>query len=305
MPRGRPRLETTRQQSKKPLQCSALTHSFEACKNRATSFTGRHKLPLCWAHRKLGQTVTACQAVLKNNRKCLKKIPWSERGQLCSKHVDFILPCYILRLPTELRQHIFSYVLDEYKGDEYAPYYTYHSFVNRMFLNRQIFQEANDVLYRSLVCKIYIDDKDIYILGRKCSSAQPGSWQNFKEFRLMFNFLIEPGVNVDTVKRLATQIHGSNIKLHIAVKLCHSFLYFFRKTPVLYDTLPSYLDSFRHLKGVREASVTINPDPADRLKKIEKSTVLTSKESRDLASLLQWRRYYEEWVKDLQRGHSV
>ncbi|OJD20394.1 hypothetical protein ACJ73_08269 [Blastomyces percursus] len=80
------------------------------------------------AHRELGFTVTFCQAVIGGKGKCRKKIPWTEI-QLCFEHKDFALPCY---------------------SGSYSKFYTYYAFLKLARLNRRIFQDATDVLYRTL-----------------------------------------------------------------------------------------------------------------------------------------------------------
>ncbi|KMU92038.1 hypothetical protein CIHG_09846 [Coccidioides immitis H538.4] len=287
--------KTTCEQKKMSLQCSALTHSFGACKNRATIVPASHGLPICWIHRKLGQTVASCQAVLGGNRKCLKKIPWSERRQLCSEHADFPLPCYILRLPTELRQQIFSYILDDYQS-QYVQFYTYYSFLKMARLNRQIFEEASDILYRNFVCKIYLHHEGIYILQRKCLSVRPGSWQRFKQFRFTMD-IYRHGKHDETLSNarlIAAQLHGANIKLHISVASFGSHLLDIHNT---YNVLPLYLDAFWHLWRVQEARVTIHPDPSVKLKEIEERAGLSEE---TMAISLRWRRLYKEWVEVLE-----
>ncbi|OJD23862.1 hypothetical protein ACJ73_04780 [Blastomyces percursus] len=305
MPPGKPRSKLAREQPKKiESQCSALTRSYNACKNRASILRGRpRRLPVCWPHRKLGLAVAFCQAVLGDNRKCLKKIPWTEI-QLCFEHIDFALPCYILRLPTELRQLIFSYILDEYQSS-YAKFYTYYSFLKVARLNRQIFQETTDLLYRTFVCDIFVHDKDVQILGRKCRSIQPGSWQKFK--RITLNFNISDDIYgqhrpiLENIQLIASHLRGSNlIRLHVCLD---SYLFWYndsRFAELLRSSLPLYLDAFGQLGRVTEPSVTITP-MSGRLSEIELWMKSTSNDAKAMAIAMEWRRYYEEWAENLKR----
>ncbi|KAG5292239.1 hypothetical protein I7I48_04272 [Histoplasma ohiense] len=302
MPRGKQRSKLARKQPKKfSHQCSALTHSYDACKNRAAISRALGGLPVCWLHKKLRLTVTSCQAVLGNNRKCLKKIPWSEK-QLCVEHKDFVLPCYILRLPTELRQHIFLYILDEYQS-QYVPYYTYCSFINMMCLSHQIFEEATDILYRNLVCNIALSERRVYILGRRCLSVQPGSWQKFKQFCFQFEVRENPRAILENIKIVATQLRDSSIiKLNIRVTSWYIWWGCLQSAQQVYKTLPIYLDAIRQIGRVREASVTISHDPSPELRRTEYLAKPESERTELIAMELEWRRYYEEWVKDMECG---
>ncbi|PGH34347.1 hypothetical protein GX50_02830 [[Emmonsia] crescens] len=307
MPPGNRRSKRAQERPKKiPPQCSAVTRSYSACKNRATILRARGGLPVCWAHRKLGLTVAFCQAaVLGDNRKCLKKIPWTEI-QLCFEHIDFALPCYILRLPIELRQHIFSYILDEYQSS-YAKFYTYFTFRKVACLNRQIFEDATDVLYRNLVCDIYLSGKNAYILGRTCHSIQPGSWQRFKQITFKFDISGDiserDGPILENVQLIASHLRDYNlIKLHV----CLDSYFFWHKGPrsveVIRNSLPLLLDAFRQVGRVREPSVVISPRLSGRPNEIELWMKSTSNDTKAIAMAMEWRRYYEEWTENLKRG---
>ncbi|KAI1974148.1 hypothetical protein LOZ53_004262 [Ophidiomyces ophidiicola] len=295
---GKKKTKNKKKKKKKKIsrQCSALTHSFDACKNRAATVPAL--LPVCWAHRKLGRTVTFCQAVLARNRKCLKKIPWCERRQVCAKHADFPLPCHILRLPTELRQQIFSYILDDYKS-QYAEFYTYFSFLKMAQLNHQIFEEACDVLYRNFECKIYFYREELYILGRKCLLVQPGSWQYFKQYCFTLERRENHEQAFNNIKLIATHLNGPDIKLHILVR---AYAHDIRCIRDVYKALPSFLDAFRQLGSVREARLTIDPDPSTRLREIEQRGGLSEETT---AIVLGWIQYYKQWTDDMERGHSA
>ncbi|OJD16007.1 hypothetical protein AJ78_03799 [Emergomyces pasteurianus Ep9510] len=302
MPRGKQRSKLTRVPPQKiSRQCSALTASYDPCKNRATTITARRRLPVCWAHRHLGKVATYCQAVLgQGNRKCLKQIPWTDR-QLCFSHKDFVLPCYLLRLPTEIRQQIFSYILDEYKS-QYVQYYSYSTLVNKLCLSRQIFEEVTDVLYRNLVCDISIHERSLFILGRKCHSLRPGSWQKFKQFCFKFDASTNHGTILENVKSVVSHLRDySIVKLDIRVQSLSIWHGDFRRVRNIYNDLPLYLDSFRQLGRVSEARATIIPDlPA--LNTCQALSRYMPDEAIIKATELKWREYYEEWVESLKRG---
>ncbi|KKZ65060.1 hypothetical protein EMCG_01300 [[Emmonsia] crescens] len=306
MPPGKRRPKRAHERPKKiPPQCSAVTRSYNACKNRATILRARGGLPVCWAHRKLGLTVAFCQAAVPGgNRKCLKKIPWTEI-QLCFEHIDFALPCYILRLPVELRQHIFSYILDEYQSS-YAKFYTYFTFRKVACLNRQIFEDATDVLYRNLVCDIYLSGKVVYILGRTCHSIQPGSWQRFKQ--ITFRFDISGDISsrepiLENVKLIASHLRDSNlIKLNVCLGSYYFWYNYSRSVEVISNSLSLYLDAFRPVGRVREPSVVICPRLQDRSNEIELWMKSRSNDTKSTAMAMEWRRYYEEWTENLKRG---
>lgn len=291
-------LGATPREKKIPPPCEALTHSFVPCKNRANTKASR-KIPVCWAHRKQGETVTRCQAVLENNRKCLKKIPWSERRQVCTKHVDSSLPCFIIRLPIELRQQIFSYILNEYQK-EYVPLYTYFSILHMAQVNRQIYQDACDLLHRKLVCNISLRNENISILKKHCLSVRPGSWQRFKQFHFQFYDEMQEAT-INNLTLIVALIRDTCMKLSVDPTYTiwwHSHYGLERAI----DALPSYLDIFRQLRGVREARVEMSPNLTTALSVYGWNSL---NPEAGMAIKSKWESYYKQWVKDLERGHSA
>ncbi|PGH08343.1 hypothetical protein GX51_01169 [Blastomyces parvus] len=303
MPQGIRRSKRLQQPKKIPPQCSALTPSYDACKKRALLLRTRGGgLPVCWTHRKLGLTVAFCQATLGDNRKCLKEIPWTE-VQLCFEHIDFPLPCYILRLPIELRQQIFSYILDEYQRSIPRDR-RYRSFLEIAHMNRQIYEDATYVLYQNAVCEISLWGKNAYILGIKCYSIQPGSWQKFKQISFGFHISENYAPPLEDVQLLASHLRDSNLtKLHIGLS---SFLFWKQDThsvDLLRNSLVLYLNPFRQLTRVRESSVVLNT-MVEGPNEIERWMKYMSSDTKAMAIAMEWRRYYEEWTENLKREAS-
>ncbi|PGG97411.1 hypothetical protein AJ80_09702 [Polytolypa hystricis UAMH7299] len=257
------------------------------------------------ADRELRFTVTFCQAVIGGKRKCRKKIPWTEI-QLCFEHKDFAFPCYILRLPIELRQHIFSYILDEYQGS-YSEFYTYYTFLKVARLNRQIFQDATDVLYRNLVCNIFLSGENVCILGTKCHSVQPGSWQRFKQITFKLDISCDISVRygpmVKNIQLIVSHLRDSNlVKLHVYLD---SYLFWYQGTysvGLIHHSLP-LLGAFRQLGRVREPSFAICPVYVGGSGDIEQWLKSTSNDAEVTAMAMEWRRSYEEWAESLRRGY--
>ncbi|WEW56041.1 hypothetical protein PRK78_001476 [Emydomyces testavorans] len=143
-------------------------------------------------------------------------------------------------------------------------------------------------------------------MGRKCLSVRPGSWQKFKRFHFKFDVTERDGPILKNVKSVARLLHNSGIiRLHI---LTRSYLFGHRRlrgVQETYNTLPLYLDAFRQLGRVREARVTLKPDPPIWFKGIEERTKLASDKTEAMNVALRWRKYYEEWVEELERGRLV
>ncbi|QSS59759.1 hypothetical protein I7I51_09195 [Histoplasma capsulatum] len=257
------------------------------------------------AHRELGFTVTFCQAVIGGKGKCRKKIPWTEI-QLCFEHKDFALPCYILRLPIELRQQIFSYILDKYQGS-YSKFYTYYAFLKLARLNRRIFQDATDVLYRTLVCNFFLSGEYVCILGRYFHPIQPGSWQRFKQITFQLDvscdISVQYGPMVKNIQLIASHLRDFNlVKLHVYLE---SYLFLNQGTysaGFIHHTLP-LLDPFRQLGRVREPSFTIDRVYAGGSGDIEQWLRSRSNDAEVTAMAMEWRRTYEEWAESLRRGY--
>lgn len=105
----------------------------------------------------------------------MKKIPWAEI-HLYFDHRDAPLPCYLLRLPVELRQPIFSFVLpNDYKG-RYEAYSVRHTSLAAIPPNSQLLEEASDHLYLTLLCRIYFCVGAIYIVLQKGPSSPGIRW---------------------------------------------------------------------------------------------------------------------------------
>ncbi|EFQ98512.1 hypothetical protein MGYG_01539 [Nannizzia gypsea CBS 118893] len=288
----------TKSPTKHKPACSALTYSSKKCKNAASACPASKEVPVCWAHKKLGEVVTCCQAPVGKNRKCMKKIPWTEI-QLCFDHQNTVLPCHILRLPIELRQHIFSFVLAEYKR-KYEIYSAHHTFLTIARLNRQLFKETSDLLYRKLLCRFYFWAGDIYIMEKRCPSADPGSWQKSKRILVEFDVddVREPILNYLGV--IADRLQGSTLhKLHFHV---HSdgFRYSApRRIEAIFKAMSLYLEPFRQVKSVREPIFTFSVE-------VPRQAELMARSSSDtpaaLGAIKEWNKYLQELFGNWKRA---
>lgn len=113
-------------------------------------------LPTCRIHTKQQFKAGVCQARLQSGTKCNAKFRWEPYGfSLCPAHakVDDVMPCYFLKIPTELRCRIYSFLLP----DQMIPARFQKTFMLRsdskpcypqiLRVNHQIYEEAAIVLY--------------------------------------------------------------------------------------------------------------------------------------------------------------
>lgn len=113
-------------------------------------------LPTCKIHTKQQFKAGICQARLQCGAKCGAKFRWEPYGfSLCSTHAKIanLMPCYLLKIPTELRCRIYSFLLP----DQTIPARFTQSSILRsdskpcypqiLRVNHQIYEEAAIILY--------------------------------------------------------------------------------------------------------------------------------------------------------------
>ncbi|QDS74737.1 hypothetical protein FKW77_000977 [Venturia effusa] len=146
------------------------------CWNRTRAMSGdsttstieqdrRPMLPTCKTHTKQQITAGICQARLLCGGNCNAKFRWEPHGfSSCSMHAKTagVMPCYLLKIPTELRCRIFSFLLP----DQSVPARFSSSSMLRsdsepcypqiLRVNHQIYEESAVVLYAQNTFEIEI-----------------------------------------------------------------------------------------------------------------------------------------------------
>ncbi|KAF2203136.1 hypothetical protein GQ43DRAFT_430140 [Delitschia confertaspora ATCC 74209] len=101
-------------------RCNGYNKKNQRCRTPVGVKTANHIrtshatfLPTCRAHKDQLQHAGRCQFMEPNGERCERVFRWTPpQFELCENHIDHPdTPCYFMKLPTELRQHIYSYLL--------------------------------------------------------------------------------------------------------------------------------------------------------------------------------------------------
>ncbi|KAH6721684.1 hypothetical protein BKA61DRAFT_162049 [Leptodontidium sp. MPI-SDFR-AT-0119] len=99
-------------QDEKAKICWGRLKSGEPCANKAVSTGTLNEVPTCGVHRRLPRKSASCVAQLPCGFQCRRTCVFQVHGfQLCSLHPDTSTTCYFMKIPIELRQRIYGYLL--------------------------------------------------------------------------------------------------------------------------------------------------------------------------------------------------
>jgi hypothetical protein len=165
--------------------CSYLTINSTLCIAKATEFR-EGLLPVCTKHVHERIKMGACQAVETCGKLCLRLSRADPPFHLCSLHAKGTdtLPCYILKIPVELRLMIFRDVLpsnvealkpteivrDRKRGQsrweiKATRIHSYRINTSVLKLNRQLCAEACSVLYGETLFHIKVGITYVAFMG--------------------------------------------------------------------------------------------------------------------------------------------
>lgn len=199
--------------------CNAILKTRGPC-TRKVQYQSDGYLPVCHMHKAKKVLAGRCH-FLDDSGRCNTLIKYHPPfAQLCNDHRDWDgLPCYLLKLPVELRMHIFSYVLPDKPVNAWldSPLRQdrQRTCFELLLVNRQIKEEAMDILYGSqpytvglgrenlVLCGgIYAHDKSewpsvmVYNPPRtERTGNKPPMLKNIKHMRLQITF-VNPGFPV-------------------------------------------------------------------------------------------------------------
>lgn len=190
-------------------RCSGYTRKMKA---RCSQVIGKNSqsanptfLPTCKTHRNQQSFAGRCQFTHQDGAPCGRLFRWTPPYlELCSEHEGRSnLPCYFMNLPTELRQHIYSYLLPTepiratISEPEFGPYQllphhrAFHpqrrrqninkgdtwppvkrsdfpsSLVDLFLSNRQVYEEAKDKLHTTVPFVIDVKNEGTFMCGRR------------------------------------------------------------------------------------------------------------------------------------------
>jgi len=152
-------------------KCSGRLKKGGSCSNKAIGPPILGTLPTCKVHRDQMKMMAWCQSPLPCGFQCRRLYEWEPHGiQLCSEH-NHLRPCYFLKIPTELRLRIYQYLLPEKdiwaqnlyynQPKPYPPWDGYKLFLDILFVNHQIHDEAIGVLYGTRFFNIDFDGTNL------------------------------------------------------------------------------------------------------------------------------------------------
>lgn len=148
--------------------CNGRTYSGKRCSRRAYIFDEGF-LPVCRSHQWYGSSGKAgrCQAIAECGHLCNRLAPHAPPYHFCDKHQkgSESLPCFIIRLPTELRLMIFRCLLPDVITAERSHANRAHTAV--LFVSRQFYEEATMLIYSELKFEAIIWPTYIQLFGKR------------------------------------------------------------------------------------------------------------------------------------------
>ncbi|KAF2437429.1 hypothetical protein P171DRAFT_506251 [Karstenula rhodostoma CBS 690.94] len=172
-------LDCEQHQSPLLTQCNATTMRSTNCRRRADlTHYSPDLLPVCKQHKHKQIRPGHCQAIAECGRRCDRVGKFNPPFHLCPKHADGTntLPCYLLKLPAELRLMIWRYVLPETISayGSRLPGWVEQGKKNilpLLLVNRQISKEALSVAYEQVPFEVEIEANGISACGKYCSTS--------------------------------------------------------------------------------------------------------------------------------------
>ncbi|KAH7407110.1 hypothetical protein BKA64DRAFT_407235 [Cadophora sp. MPI-SDFR-AT-0126] len=92
--------------------CWGKLKNGDPCTNKAVRPVSLDEVPTCGVHRRLARKSSICTFKLSCGVQCGRTCVFKVHGfQLCPLHQDASTACYLMKIPIELRQRIFNYLL--------------------------------------------------------------------------------------------------------------------------------------------------------------------------------------------------
>lgn len=146
----------------------------QLCEKASTlNMKSKDFMPVCRNHKKRAPRIATCTAIT-GGRLCSKRIRFQPRFySLCDKHKDdtYIeqMPCHLLKLPVEIRMNIFTYLLPDQPISAWLDTPLRSDRVkcttSLLTVNKQISQEAHDVLYGAQPFTVSIQRNSLNLCG--------------------------------------------------------------------------------------------------------------------------------------------
>ncbi|KAF2253056.1 hypothetical protein BU26DRAFT_449520 [Trematosphaeria pertusa] len=158
-------------------RCNASTKLHFPCRRAAKNFPSG-LLPTCRQHLDRQIQAGRCQATEACGWPCLRLSTYNPPFHLCVEHQNGTdtLPCFFLRVPTEIRLMVFRYVFPDSIPIRRIPHLAWEDVCSSMSLlsvNRQISEEAALVLYGEVPFEVDVATSSISLCGKvwNCNPA--------------------------------------------------------------------------------------------------------------------------------------
>ncbi|KAF2837836.1 hypothetical protein M501DRAFT_936896, partial [Patellaria atrata CBS 101060] len=133
-------------------------------------------LPMCRAHQRNKIPSSRCGFLMTDNKTCnrlMQRIPLPY-FQLCPDHISHPdNPCYLLKLPIEIRFEVYRYFLPELPIHSIGYSTVSPDYRNLLHVNRQVYLEAKDLLYSTTTFVIDVRTHGIFMCGRAIYEPLP------------------------------------------------------------------------------------------------------------------------------------
>ncbi|KAF2425687.1 hypothetical protein EJ08DRAFT_395399 [Tothia fuscella] len=184
-------------------KCNATTKKGSSCSKRASDAEDGY-LPVCRKHGSVNIRAAYCEGVDDSNTPCRLLVrldlPYFPR---CALHLDDLpYRCSILKLPTELRCQIFSYLIPQHdlssdQNENTSEIANYSSIVK---VCRQFSSEAMHMLFENVNFIFRVDASGLYLLGSPLTRGAGGTLQN-APFAERFPFHLLRKITIDVMHR--------------------------------------------------------------------------------------------------------
>ena len=160
------------------------------CLNTATCPPVPGVMPTCWIHHRKPKLSGWCKARLPCGFNCGQLLEWEPYGfQLCPRHREYLVTCYFLQVPIEIRCRIYQLLLPDItipaRFSTSASLTTHRGQVYTTILrvNHQIHDEAAGLLYCTNVYSVEVSEGVLTMCNRPCDQTQHVRYHSVRKIK--------------------------------------------------------------------------------------------------------------------------
>lgn len=186
-------------------RCNARTKKDHPCSAKASGFLVDGLLPVCRHHQHVKIRGTQCEATIDDlpgicGRLIRLDLPYFPR---CSLHLDELpYPCSFMKLPSELRCEIFSYIIPQgnLSSDQTQSISEIANYLSLVKVCRQVSAEATHMLFENVNFVFRLDSAGMFLCGSPLVIAN-GGYLHDAPLASSFPFRLLRRVTVDVLHR--------------------------------------------------------------------------------------------------------